>query len=297
MRSWKGFFTSIFGAVATLSLFVSSAFAIDIQPRDYRLLPPGTNLALAYYDYAHRGEVHIDNGPTYDSGTNLDSHVGILRYVHYTELAGLPVAVQTLVPFGRLSNGRIAGTGLDGAGGFADPYLSVVIWPYHDAEAGTDVALASYTQVPLGSYDRDRVLNLGTNRWTQDFQAGLTQSLSPSLTWEIEGDLILYSPNGDANSTGQTLKQDPTFQLQSWLSYDLDPASYVAIGYNGYFGGKQDVGGTPNGFKTSLHQFRGTYARFVTPSVQVLGSLYRDVAVEGGFKRDIGMTLRLLKVF
>lgn len=297
MRSWKGVSASFFGGVAALLMAASSAVALDIQPRDYRLLPAGTNLALAYYDFAHRGSVKIDNGPTYKDNTTLDSHIGILRYVHYTELGGLPVAVQALLPFGGLTNGKIAGAGLENAGGFGDPYLSVVIWPYHDAEQGTDVAIASYTQPPLGDYDRSRALNLGANRWTQDFQLSLTQSLGKSLTWEVEGDAIFYSANTNANLSGQTLKQDPTFQLQSWLSYDLTPTSYVAAGYNAYFGGKQKVAGTPNGFKTSLQQVRGTYAQFITPSVQALGSLYHDVAVDGGFKRDVGFTLRILKVF
>lgn len=297
MRSWKSMFASIFGGVAALSLSAASAFALDIQPRDYRLLPAGTNLALAYYDFAHRSSVKIDNGPTYKNNTMLDSHIGILRYVHYTELGGLPIAVQALLPFGGLTNGKIAGAGLENAGGFGDPYLSVVIWPYHNAEQGTDVAIASYTQPPLGNYDRSRALNLGSNRWTQDFQVSLTQSLGKSLTWEIEGDAIFYSNNTKANAASQTLKQDPTFQLQSWLSYDLTPTSYIAAGYNGYFGGKQEVAGAPNGFKTSLHEVRATYAQFVTSSVQVLGSLYHDLAVDGGFKRDIGLTLRVLKVF
>lgn len=60
------------------------------------------------------------------------------------------MAVQALVPFGRLSDGRINGAGLENAHGFGDPYLSVVIWPYQNAEQGTDIAVASYTQPPLG---------------------------------------------------------------------------------------------------------------------------------------------------
>lgn len=301
MRSWKAVaascLTLLTGSIAILSLTTTMAAAIDVQPRDYRLLPPGTNLALAYYDYAHRGSLAIDGGPTYRSGTQLDSHIGILRYVHYTELGGLPMAVQALLPFGRLSDGKINGAGLENAHGFGDPYLSVVIWPYRNAEQGTDIAVASYTQPPLGNYDRSQVLNLGSNRWTQDFQVSFTQSLGKSLTFDIEGDAIFYSNNTKADLAGQSLKQATTWQVQSWLSYDLTSTSYIAAGYSGYFGGRQQLGGVRNGVKTSLHQIRGTYAQFVTPTLQLLGSLYHDVAVDGGFKRDIGLTLRILKVF
>lgn len=275
----------------------SVAWAIDIQPRDYRLLPPGTNLGLVYYDYAHRESLSIDNGPTLNNGTHLDSHIGILRYVHYTELAELPIAVEALVPFGTLNNGEIGGTSLKSASGFADPYLAVVIWPYHDAEQGTDVAIGSYTQPPLGNYNRNRVLNLGTNRWTQDFQLSVTQSLGTAFTFEVASDVIFYTDNTNANREGQTLTQQPTWQFQTWLSYDITPRSYIAAGYNSYYGGQQKVAGTYNGLKTSVQEIRGTYAQFITDSVQLLGSIYHDVAVEGGFKRDIGVTLRVLTVF
>lgn len=287
-------------SVACCMLFMaalSSALAIDVQPRDYVYLPAGTNLALVYYDYAHRSSINFDNGPTYSRGTNLDSHIGIVRYVHYSELAGLPVVAEFLVPFGSLNDGKVNGTKLDSAEGFADPYFAFVAWPYRNTEQGTEVAVASYTQPPLGTYDHKQVLNLGTNRWTQDFQVSLTQSIGSEWTFDLLGDVIYYSNNTDANASGQTLRQDLTWQLQSWLSYDVTSSSYVALGYNGYFGGRQHIAGTYNGLKTSLNEIRGTYAQFVTPTVQVLGSLYHDVSVNGGFKRDIGLTLRFLKVF
>lgn len=74
MHSWKAVaascLTLLAGSIAILSLTTTMAAAIDIQPRDYRLLPPGTNLALAYYDYAHRGSLAIDGGPTYPAARN-----------------------------------------------------------------------------------------------------------------------------------------------------------------------------------------------------------------------------------
>lgn len=275
----------------------SPAWAIDVQPRDYVYLPAGTNLALLYYDYAHRSSINFDNGPTYTRGTNLDSHIGILRYVHYSELGGLPVAAEVLVPFGSLNDGKVHGNKLESTQGFADPYFAFVVWPYQNTEQGTDIAIASYTQPPLGTYNNEHVLNLGSDRWTQDFQVSGTQSFGNGLTIDIEGDAIFYTDNTNANASGQTLRQDLTWQLQSWISYDVTSTSYVAVGYNGYFGGRQHIAGSFNGLKTSLHQVRGTYAQFVTPTVQVLGSLYHDVSVDGGFKRDIGLTLRILKVF
>ena len=75
----------------------------------------------------------------------------------------------------------------------------------------------------------------------------------------------------------QKLEQDPTFEAYAWLTYNFDPGTWAAIGYQGSFGGDQQLDGVDNGLATKFQQIRAGYGKFLTPGVQLIGTLGHDV--------------------
>ena len=125
-----------------------AAYAANVDAGDYVALPPETNLALLYLQYATRSTYSVDGGPTYKDRTGLNFEIGIARFVHYMEVGGLTVAPQILIPFGTLNNGEINGSRLDDASGIGDPILAVTVWLINDAKAQRWFGVMPYVWVP-----------------------------------------------------------------------------------------------------------------------------------------------------
>lgn len=113
---------------------------------------------------------------------------------------------------------------------------------------------------PTGAYDSQRLVNIGTNRWT--FRAGLpiTARLSPSwapgktTTFEALPSLDVFTPNnnpaapslnGRLNGPSQTT-QDPLAALELHLTHDLTPRLWVSLDSYSKVGGATAADGRSN---------------------------------------------------
>src|SRR5690606_13658212 len=83
----------------------SSLFAAGVSsdPGDYKALPAGTNLAVAYYQHLTADNVYTnDKKVVNDLGLTLD--IGMLRYVKFIELGGLLINPQIVLPLAKQRN-------------------------------------------------------------------------------------------------------------------------------------------------------------------------------------------------
>ncbi len=276
-----------------------AAGAVDINAGDFTPAPPGTNAGLLYATYATRDKYVLGSGGEVPD-SQLDSLVGIFRLVHYMDLGGYTVAPQVLLPFGTLYDGKVGGAALSSASGLADPVLAAPFWFVNRPDAGTYVTIVPYLYLPLGSYDAGEALNLGENRLKFDLQLGMSQKLTDSLTLEAGADVMWYGDNDDATARGQgKLEQENTYQGQLWLTYTppAAPGWSFAAGYSKLWGGEQTLNGVDTSAATRSDQVRLQAAKFIVPDFQVLAAAQRDLNVEGGFKQDVSLTLRLMKLF
>ncbi len=288
--------SAIVAAVSSLAC-TSPVRAIDVEANDYVDAPDGTNVVLGYYSFSHANAYNSTTAGTYTRQTHLDENLGIFRYVYYNSVFGVHYVAQFLIPVASLNNVDIGGAHLNNTFGAADPILSVGVWGISNVAAKQYLTLFSYTSLPIGSYSSSRALSIGTNSWAEDIQANYTQRLYKGLGIDIDLDYIYTGDNTDANVLGQTLKQKSSYQVETWLNYDITPTSFFAVGWLGEFGGTQTINGIPNGSKTEYQQIRGEYAFRPTPTIQLLAKVYHDINVVGGFKDDIGFTLRFVKAF
>lgn len=267
------------------------AQAIDILPRDYVPLPPKTNVTALYYDYVQSNQFNFVGSGTTADNANLRANVGIYRQTYHGSLDGRAWAVQLIVPFGA-ETGEIAGNNLGSTSGLGDVLVAAGISFLPRPQPTYNVGAVLYVSMPTGDYSHNQALNLGANRWSFDPQIGYTQAIGDKFWFDAAVDAILYTHNDNAGPLGATLSQRPTYQAQAWVSYILDPASLISLGYAAQFGGAQSIGGLSNGVRTESQQLRLAYSHFLNRQFQLAGSIGHDVSAVGGFQRNIELLLR-----
>jgi len=282
---------------AAVLLGAKAAAAQEIEPNDLIPLPPGTNVALAYYEYADDTAFNYAKGSTFTADTGMQVNLGAGRYLHYFDLAGHPAAVQVLQIFGSESDGAIDGQRLGSAFGAADIALNAAIWPYANPASGQYLVVVGWLYPPSGTYDPSSPINLGANRWEGDVQIGWDQRIGHSFSCDIAFDTAFYGDNDNFFPGGAQLSQDPTYRLQVWANWHWTPRLQTSLGYEGFFGGDQSLDGVFDGEKTAEQRLRFATSYFITPSIQALVELNHDVQVVGGFKQQFGTILRLAVLF
>jgi hypothetical protein len=283
-------------ALAVIALAaVNPCQAIDPQPGDWETYP-ATNVFMGFTEFSTSSK--LDNtivGNVPDS--HVDSEIGIARFMHFGQIAGHTFGLQAILPFGSLNNAKINGQDLSDASGVSDPILAAGYWFVEDTTQKTWFSFVNFVTVPVGSYDRNRALNLGGNHWQNDIQFDVTKGFLDKWTIDVSVDWIHAWDNTEAGTGHQTLRQKEKFGNYVWLTYDLTPRSSLSVGYAGTYGGAQSLDGVRTGAEAGEQQIRMTYSQFITPSMQGLISVSHDVSATGQFKQDVGVLLRVAKLF
>jgi len=280
--------------------------AIDPQPGDWETYP-ATNVFMGFAE--HTTSSKLNNtivGTVPDS--HLDSTIGIARFMHFGQIAGHTFGLQAILPFGTLNNAKVNGQDLSDASGISDPILAVGYWFVEDSTQKTWFSFVNFVTVPLGSYDKNKALNLGSNRWQNDIQFDVTKGFLDKWTIDVSADWIHTWDNTEAGAGHQTLRQNDTFGTYIWLSYDVTSVlrhsilpsaqgASLSLGYAGLYGGAQSLDGVRTGAAAGRQQIRMTYSQFITPSVQGLISFSHDVSATGQFQQNFGVLLRVAKLF
>lgn len=282
-------------ALLLAAMVPMAAQAIDVDVGDYVPAPAGTTAGLLYYQHAERDRLYAQ-GRQAVSDPRLVSDIGIARLVHYTTVGGLALAPQILVPFGRLDAGRNTAA-LGQTSGVGDIILAAPFWPINDAASRTYLGITPYLYLPTGSYDRNRALNLGENRWKFDLQAGFVKGLTDRWFVDLTGDVMFHGKNDDYGGTGATLRQKPLYQGQAALRYQFTPGANVFVGLSQTWGGETRVGGVDRNDESRQRKASIGGSWFIRPTTQLLMAFGRDLHVENGFKENARINVRLLQVF
>jgi hypothetical protein len=288
-----------FSGLACLALSLGAtgqAQGQEIEPNEFVPAPAGTNLLLGYYVYGHNTTYNLAHGPTFkDSGVEIN--VGIARYVHYFDVAGHPAVLQILQPFGSLSGAHVDAARVGSAFGAQNTILSAAFWPYANQATKTYFITTFFLYPPDGTYDKTSPINLGDNRWSGDVQVGLSKGIGDHFSFDAEFDATIYGDNDQYVPGNLRESQNPILRGQLWLNWAWSRAFTTSIGWEGFFGGRQQVNGTFTGATGEEQRIRAAASLFLSPTFQTVLELNHDVERTGGFKQDFGLTVRLLKVF
>jgi hypothetical protein len=256
-----------------LAMPFGAALAQGDGPRAYQVVPNGTNL-LTVYGLALRGNQTADPGLLIQGG-DIDVDLAMAQFTHSVALAGQQAAVFALLPYGEVSGSlepplqRIKGS----ATGTGDAILGAVLTlagsppltlqQFVAYDPGFALGALVKVTVPTGSYDEDKFLNVGGNRWALQLGVPLgwyigNSYLDPALTTvEFLPSVQFFGDNDDPRGADET-GQDPLLRLEAHLTRNLNKALWVSLDGLYVHGGETRTDGRNNDDSQSAFELGGT---------------------------------------
>jgi len=228
--------------------------AQDLEPKAYSRAPVGTKFVLVSYGH-QSGDVLLDSSlPLRDVSVSLNSLA--IGYGQVFALAKRQASVAAVVPYVR---GNAKGTLFEEQrtaerSGTADLRArfainligSPALTPREFAKykAGTVLGASLTMIVPTGQYDPNRLVNLGSNRWSFKPEIGLARAYGRWIL-EADGGVWLFTENRNFFG-GVRRRQKPLTSLQGHIIYNLKPRMWVAFDATYYRGGRTIVNDVTN---------------------------------------------------
>jgi hypothetical protein len=227
--------------------------AQDLEPRSYSNTPVGLNFLIAGYAYAE-GKVPFDPS-TSITDAKFDTNTGVFAYARSLNAWGKSAKFDVVLTYSAFSaHGRVDGQPRQReTSGIGDPrfrfsmnfYGAPALSLKEFAGYRQDVIIGASLQVtaPLGQYDNDKLLNLGSNRWSFKTELGVSKAWGP-WTVELMPSVTFYTDNTDFFN-GSTLERDPLYAAQGHIVRSLPSGMWMSLDGT-YFRGERT---TLNGVK------------------------------------------------
>lgn len=237
-------------ALALLVLITSAALrpchGQEIEPRRWGHMPIGADFMTGAYSYTS-GDVYLDPVLRIEDG-QFYLHATTLKYIHSFDLLGKSARVDLTQSYlsGEWSgvlNGTPASITRDG---WADTAVRFAVnllgapplkgaefasYRAQHAESETIVGAGLAIVLPTGRYLEDKLINLGSNRFTFRPQVGVVHTEGP-WSMELTTAAWLFTDN-DEFYNGKHLEQDPLFTADASLVYTFRPGLWISgsVGY------------------------------------------------------------------
>ena len=215
----------------------TAAYSQELEPRRWSHLPVGVNFAAAGYAYTS-GNIFLDPAILVEDAEAEIHTVGV-GYARALDFFGKTGRIDVKVP---VSIGRWQGL-LDGEPastrreGFGDPRVRFAVnllgSPAQSRQEfarfvpRTIVGTAVDVTLPLGQYEKERLINLGSNRWVVRPQLGVVHNVG-KWAFELTGSAWFFGENRDYQGESD-LKQDPLYALQTHVIHTFRPGLWVSL--------------------------------------------------------------------
>ncbi|MFM7220021.1 MAG: transporter [Nodosilinea sp.] len=258
--------------VAIAALSANPAPAQQYGPRIFWPAPAGVN-AVTLQILNTNANTTFNTDIVYPK-LAIDSDAFVFGYTRNFELGNTSGQVTVSLPYALADIDAKAGQFElnPSVSGLADAYLHLRVGilgsPAVDLqEYGTYLAtqnpdvvmhgLVAVTSIPIGQYDADRVVNIGSNRW--GFRAALPTVINLGPNWapgnrttlELVPTVDLFTSNGSPAGQGlpgaaEFTAQDPLFKLEGHLTTDLGPKYFASLDAYYVTGGATSSNGVGN---------------------------------------------------
>jgi hypothetical protein len=192
----------------------------------------------------------------------FDTSIVTLQYLRTVEVKGRFVALMGMLRGGQTRSRELESGYSASSSGLADPFIGVSINlaglqpmsvdEFRQFTPGTVVNFLIGATLPLGQYDDENVINLGSNRWTFRLGVPVTRSYfadsGKRTTLELIPNLYFFTDNHARN-----LKQETLFTIEAHVTHDLGARSWGGVGLLYTRGGATTINGIEqNGMQESL---------------------------------------------
>lgn len=238
--------------LAVLIIFIATeGRAQELEPRAYANTPVGLNFLIVGDSYLTGSVLTDPSLPLKDA--ELRAQMPVIAYARSLDWRGKSGKVNAVLPYACASgsaefNGEKVTRDVCG---WADPRVKLSVNLY-GAPALSLKEFPAYKQdlivgaglqigLPLGRYDDDKLLNIGTHRWSIKPEVGLSKAIGP-LTLELILGATFYTDNNSFLGDKQR-KQDPLYSLQGHLIHGFRSGIWLALNATTYRGGRTTIDG------------------------------------------------------
>jgi len=224
-------------ALATL-LAVPEACAQFTDPRNYDNTPTGINQLELSYTYVH-ANASIDTSVIV-TGASLNLNQGTIDYTRYFGFLHRLMWLEAAVPVAGLG-GSVSGTTIQGSTTGAGDSSYQVAMLFTGGPALTVAEFQNYrptttlggsltVTAPTGSYNSNRILNLGSDRWSFKPEIALTHPFGSDEKWEFNAYANVYFYTDNTTYHGQEiLRQEPLPGLEGHISYSFSDRVWASL--------------------------------------------------------------------
>lgn len=217
-------------ALAILPI-AGQAYAQFTEPHAYDNTPVGTNQLEVRYAYAH-ANASIDTSLIFASA-KFNLNQGTIDYTRYFGLLHRLMWVEASVPIAGLG-GSITGANIPGSaiGAGDSSYQMAVLLKggpalnaaqFDDYEPATILGVSLSITAPTGLYNANKILNLGSDRWSFKPEIALSHPFGHEHKWQVDAyaNVYFYSDNTSYHGR-QILRQEPLPGLEGHISYSFN---------------------------------------------------------------------------
>lgn len=236
-------------------LLTQSVYALDVEPRRWNHTPIDMNFfGLAYVNT----DADIEVDPVLElEDVEMDLDIWVARYTHSFESFGKSSRIDITQTYqdgywDGLLQGEPAQTSRHGLG---DTFVRYAISLYgapplkaddyvayrRSQDIETIIGAGLVIRLPTGDYYKDRLINLGQNRFVVRPQLGVQHNRGP-WTFDFSAEVAFYETNNDFFD-GNQLRQDPLYIFLSNVTYNFKPGLWASIGVAYDYGGETEVNG------------------------------------------------------
>ena len=241
---------SLLGSIAVLS-GLSPTAAQDLEPRAYTNIPVGINFLVAGYAYSSGGVLFDPAVPL--ENAHIKIHGSVFAYARSIKVGQMSGKVDMILPYAWLSgtadfqgeqvSREVSGLG-DARVRMSVNFLGAPALPlsgFKDYKQDLVVGASLQIYLPVGQYDPDRLVNIGTNRFSFKPELGLSKTMG-HIQLELTAGATFYTVNNDFFQ-GKTMSQDFIGSLQGHVNYTFKRGIWAAVDGTYYWGGSTTIDG------------------------------------------------------
>ena len=260
-------FISLITAIAALTIG-SAVHAQDLEPRAYSNIPVGLNFLLAGYAYTAGGVLFDPAVPL--ENANIQIHGAVSAYARSIKIGRMSGKIDMLLPFAWLSGSAdFQGQKVSREiAGFGDPRVRISVnfvgapalplSGFKDYRQNLVIGASLQVSVPASQYDADRLVNIGTNRFTFKPELGISKTIW-HFYLELAAGVAFYTVNPNFYQ-GKTRSQAPIGSIQAHVVYNIWRGIWAAIDGTYYWGGRTTVDGVQGNDLQENSRFGFTFA-------------------------------------
>ena len=287
-------------SIVIVTFFSCTLFAQDDGARSYWNTRAGTHIVSVQYMPAHLGasnSMAFAPGQYIYPNAETDANIFLATWAHHITLFNRPSAiavnliggsvgvdVNTKIPTELVPEGFPPAVGFSQASsGFSDPNMQLVVNligtpPLRSVvdmlnyEPTFSLDIAGMLAFPIGQYDKDKLVNIGLNRWYGRIALPMKYHFgvfSPGYmsSFELTPAVWLFTENSDF--MGHKLENKPLWSVEAHLTHDFAPGFFGSIDMLYQTGFESEIDGNEVGEKLEIGQLGLSFNYKVTDHVTI----------------------------